>query len=326
MKEFNETFNGYPTLEQAKKSIDELSKYSWERFELEDNLEEHIEKIRTKLFSDGFVGIPSLIQESNESYFPFNFYRVRALDEFSNINLPSEYSYPPRQFCKSVQRVNYPNYPVFYASAKPSTSIIEVIKANHNKNPERKYCISKWKINTCIGLNFAPFVFHDDTEDNPCIEFVKRIYSELPRIFNGLSNDKIEAIKLRMKYYCQAFLNDDKYAISTYIGHSYIYPSHDKRADIFMYPSVQLDKKSLNFAIHPDCVDERMSLDRVYIGKIDKLDLSSNLYGLSISKYAQVNNGFFDWKEIKLNDETYKQYLKEDFGEALQSTFIPIQD
>jgi hypothetical protein len=306
----------YPSLLDVQKGIEMIKNESWDKYDSRSDLNQHLEKVKEKI-SKHLYNIPLLRyiipEEANHK---LNLFRVRPLDEFKNLNLSCEYSYPPIKCCTKIERINFPGHPVFYASAHPIIALTEVIKDNLKENACREYCISRWEIRYYKGLKVTPYLFAES--DNTYNDFAKNILEKIPEIYKDRTKDQSEAVKALLKFYCEKFLEEEDYSISSYLGHNHLYAPSNDRTDIMMYPSVQLKRlryEALNYAIHPNVVDERIYITRTYIIKVNITNLEKKEFLLTVSKYAEVIDGFFYWKQITPDNERYKELVAIDFGE-----------
>ena len=80
-----------------------------------------------------------------------------------------------------------------------------------------------------------------------------------------------------------------------------------------MYPSWQTDRKSLNFAIHPNSVTEKMRLKKVYKMTISDFTEDKKSYSSTISKVAHNKNGILYWQQTTENNEELTNDLKNFF-------------
>lgn len=126
-------------------------------------------------------------------------------------------------------------------------------------------------------------------------------------IFKGISKAKARALQRLQKFISTQFIKDITNQISGYVGHQHLYALHKQRTDVFIYPSVRTDKKSLNYAIAPNVVDSLLQLKYVVIARIKHLDKSKGIAKVSISEYGAMRDNVIYWKEIDPSDEQYRQ-------------------
>lgn len=327
MEDKNPDFSNMPTLAKVKSVIKELESLKWEKFKPGDSVSIYNKKIEETL--TGILGGISLNYRwfDGSRTLPFNFYRVRPFDEFKNIRLRNEYSYPPA-IIPSHQRANLPGYPVFYASDFPLTAVIEVIRTHKNLSEikDRYFCLSVWKVTGDQSAVLAPLLYDGIPTDNPLYEFGQYTKGQEPEELKSLfTPDQIAGMEEMLKFYSRVFQNDDQYTISSFIGHRHLYndvdapdnqPELQFRGDILIYPSIRLDKRSINYAIHPNFADERMTLSSIYKIRIKNfIEENSFLSGFTfdLAAYAHNDKGRIIWLNPDPNNELYKRKLREDF-------------
>ncbi|WP_291060061.1 MULTISPECIES: hypothetical protein [unclassified Empedobacter] len=139
MSEFD--YKKFLSKEETIANIKELKKIRWPLFG-SDNIDDFVNDIKSQLFKF-FPYLPSPLKLMSTDDFKINFYRVRDVSQFNNIDLVCEHSYPPIAFT-GHGRCNFPQNPIFYSSNNPFISLSEVIRGNEYK--DKRYCISVWKI------------------------------------------------------------------------------------------------------------------------------------------------------------------------------------
>lgn len=211
-------------------------------------------------------------------------------------------------------RCNFPKKPVFYCSNNPGTSLFEVIRDNDFSN--KKYCISKWRVNpTDDYLFFENYLQTELDEENDFKLFRDTLREKLNETFEGkLSDDKMSGLIKFLEFLDNSFINDENYSLSASIAYRSLFPRHNMGTDILMYPSKQSQRKSVNFAISPNFVDNNLFVDRFYIVSINNLDLIKGSYNLSFIRYGNVDNRKIIWKNITKKDDIFEENIKEDFG------------
>lgn len=206
------------------KSIDALKNERWPSYSAFNSEKEFMRYFQDK-FHEYFnlsMFYFSLIQNG----LTYKYYRVRALEDIKDPTIVSEYSYPPRQFCKQ-NRANIPDNPVFYSSPSPSIALLETIR-NNNLDPKKQYCISRWEMEN-KNLVITPFVFgmKDDGYRN-LGELILR--EKLPAVLGerSLTEEQIEAHRMILTFLSETFLDakENNYSISSFIGHSHLYMRH----------------------------------------------------------------------------------------------------
>lgn len=309
----------FPTVSEVKKSIERLNQKEFPKYEQESDVEDYVKKVTDEIFNefDPMLNVKQPMK-CNSSF--CDFYRVRPLDTFSNINLIREHSYPPLDLV-GMGRCNFPKLPVFYCSNNIGTSLFEVVK-NINDN-SRKYCVSKWELipseedlffESFLQVPLPPENYFNILKDG----FSKKLSRPFEQSYNTeLKKEQQEGMLEYFKYLDSCFIKDDDYSISATLAHRTLYAKHNLRTDILMYPSVQTKFTGVNFAIHPNFVENNMKLSRLYILNFEKHSTKEGLMNITFSKYAEVEKSVLIWKSINPKNEEHKKIIREDFGEMI---------
>lgn len=275
-----------PSLEDVKKGIDQLILIEkWDKYKVLTNPKTFYNRVESVLLEKLKI-FPFAFEFHNSNSFPFKFYRVRKSEKKFNNSLISEYSHPPASVINYIQRANLPYHPVFYCSDNPGTAIAEAIKNTENVNPKDIYYLSEWEFLPDTKFILSPFFFgnlnknsfYSFWSDSNLIKLKKTLekqgeikaYESFSEIFRFLSN---------------LFVYENSYVISSVLAHSHLYANHNLRADLFVYPSVQLDRTSVNYAIHPNTVSEKLKLNKVFEMKFDEIDKNTGI------KFRLINFG-----------------------------------
>ena len=118
-----------------------------------------------------------------------------------------------------------------------------------------------------------------------------------------LINSRINKIYLPSKQ----FENESHY-VSGYIAHNHIYYPGNIRTDILIYPSIQTDKSSLNFAIHPNAVLHKMFLKRIFFFKVNSYEVDKTTdkmyFSFEVQDELGINNqhGYLAWRNLPNED------------------------
>lgn len=291
-----------PTLETVKKGIDELLLIeNWDKYKIRSSPKKFEKRFDALLISKLKL-LPFLIYLANGKSLPQRFYRLRKQTKSFNESLISEYSYPPNHIVKSIQRANIPYHPVFYCSDNPYTAIKETLKYEATLNTKTFYYMSEWIAKSDQEIRVCPFIFDNVDEANPY-----KLLSDLnkKRVYELLKDEDVEKIKgfwEVLKFLSNLFVYENTYVVSSYLAYSNLYAHHIYRPDIFIYPSIQTKRKSVNFAIHPNSIAEKFQLTRIFKLRISEHDQDTNKYTALISWIGQNNNGIINW--IQLDDKT----------------------
>lgn len=310
----------FPTADQVKIKIDKLKNIQWPKYELGDDVNEYIKKV-SNIFTGEFNILPDVIQPIKPDNFRFKIFRVRELNDFNDINLICEHSYPPIGFTK-LNRCNFPKYPVFYGSNNAMTALIEVVRDKPFE--KKKYCISSWRIyGTDSDILVQPYLFGDLHADNAFKILQEGMNNKIKDIFeNRLSPEQEEGMKMYLKFMADTFTRDDSYTLSAFFANRQLYAPHNLRTEILIYPSEQTLKRGVNFAIHPNFVDSKMHVIRFYIVEINKIDKDQGTINLNFTNYGLLERSQIVWKNITPTDTVYKEFIKEDFNHEGDFEFI----
>ncbi|SFT89070.1 hypothetical protein SAMN04489724_2591 [Algoriphagus locisalis] len=309
----------FPKIEEIRKGINELLLIkNWDRFKINEDPEKYLKELDKFLLSKlGFF--PRFINKFNFSDFPFKFYRLRKFDRNMNTNLISEYSYPPVEYVKSIQRANLPNYPVFYCTNSPGTAIIETIKNGEGVNFEKDvFFLSEWQINSNAELNVTPFFFESIEKGSIFNFWQNENKRKLKKMLTNFSKDQIDSYLEVLVYLSNLFVFENTYPITSFIAHEHIYAKDKFSSDMFVYPSFQSKMKTVNYAIHPNVVIEHMKLKSVYNIRVNSIDFEKELISYSLIKTGDNLNGKLLWKSIDPKDLKMLEKLKSVFGDDIK--------
>lgn len=320
--EQNLDFSKYPEIEEVIRITKELEIRNWEKYDGSQDLEDYLDNMHQILTKDLWVFPQILLRFDGSMDLPLKFYRAREVSSIKNREIRSEYSYPPVASVKT-QRANLKNYPVFYAADDPLTAILEVLNKEHYDDAiGKKFIISRWEIINAKDIILAPFLFEGLNSDNPFIG-LSEIWNQQIRTLNkdNLSNSQIEGFLEILRFYSRVFLNDKDHAISSYIAHHYIHKDFSIKSDVFIYPSIRSDRRTVNFAIHPNFSDENMYIKSLYLVEIKEIEEIKNTIErvrFKILEYG-ISRGFrILWKRLSENDKIFPQMFKEDWADAIQ--------
>lgn len=313
-------FSVFPTYDIVKNGIKSLSKYKWPTYDKKYNTDQFIKNITDKLF-EHFNVLPDLLYiHDGVKPLSINLFRARSFGTFQDISLISEYKCKPIQLTTEIQRCNFPLKPIFYCSNDAGTAIMEVIR-HQPIDTEKKYLISKWRIINDFNIKVVPFLYSDLPAQNYYKLLGVKALSRIPDIFEQkLTNSQIKGLKLYFNYLATIFTTEN-YSLSASIAHRILYANHNFRADLFLYPSVQTDQRSINIAIHPNFVDVNMQLVRIYSLQVNSINYSTGEFKVVIDKYAEIEENIIMWKPVMPDDEKYKESIKKDFGFGVEFNF-----
>lgn len=307
----------FPSLKKVNKAIAKFKAVGFPEYQSNDTVDGYIKKIHSLITEEleYFPNLLSVHEEDND--LDLIIYRVRPLDSIQNINLFSQHSYPPSNVTP-FGRCNFPQFPVFYGANNPMTALLEVARESGGEN--KKYCISKWKVNPGIKLVLQSFMQMSLPEGSDY-----KIFQEIQRkrvnepFQNKLTDDQCDGLLRLLQFLDESFINDKDFALSASLAHRIFYPPHNLKTDILVYPSVQSRFAGLNFAVHPNFVDNEIRVERFYIMELNSYDPNTSKIDVSISNYKEIKPNEGLWKNVKPNDANYLRIIKEDFGDLLES-------
>ena len=313
----------FPKLPEVKKAIAKLQRTEFPIYSEGTDISDFVKKV-TAIIEKEIAPIISFKQPLELNNFSFRFFRARDLNSITNINLIRDHSYPPINNV-GMGRCHFPKLPVFYCSDSALISLIEVIK--NQDNSTKKYCVSKWEIIPSIGqLIFESFVQIGLPKGNNYKVFSESIGGKIEKIIRENTNFKIEKIRIKglvefLKFLDNSFISDNNYSLSAALAYNSLYINHPSRTDILMYPSVQSRYKGMNFAIHPNFVENNLKMSRLYIMEVKDFNLKTNKIEVSVYKYAEVEKNIIVWKGVNKEDNHYNSIVKQDFGNMLNGKF-----
>lgn len=301
----------FPNSNQAKKAVARLNGIDWVEFSDQIEVADFIKEFEKQYFTDLDV-LPNILKFTTPSEFLLPLFRVREYNSIANKNLISEYSYPPANIT-SKGRCNFPKHPVFYCSNNPIVALMETIRDREYQ--DKTFCISKWVINPSEQeFVFEHFLRSNLHPDNPFKILVDNEKNQLREQFKDFWNDDIEqGFELIQEFLHNTFISDKNYGLSATLAHRTIFAPHNMATDILIYPSVQTKYKGVNMAISPNFVDQQMHAQRIYLVKINKIDLEKDKFNLTFIKYAVINKNLVTWRNISPDNQEYRNFLLKDF-------------
>jgi len=300
-----------PSLETVKDGIRQiLSEEKWDAYKIKGS-PQLFEKRLNELFIGNLKLMIQLVYLGTDKSIPKKFYRLRKQTRTFNEKLISEYSYPPNHFVKTIQRANIPYHPVFYCSDNPSTAIMETVKGEESLNTDFVYYMSEWETKNDQDIKVCPFIFDNVSETNPYKVLSEINKSKLFEVMKEHTDDEKNAMLEILKFLSNLFIEDDTYVVSSYLAYLNLYANHNFRPDIFIYPSVQTNRDTVNFAIHPNSVIEKLRLKRVFKMRLKSFNETTRDFTVTINWVGQNNNGIIQWRQVNPDSEDGKQVVKE---------------
>jgi hypothetical protein len=322
-------FSNIPPVNELIPILDELENREWKKYEKGKDIEEYINELDSLLAPYLGGGIHLFFQNyESASDWHIPFFRIRNLVEIKNKYLRTEFSYPPPSIL-SHQRANLPGFPVFYAASNPFVALQEVIKDKPNKDVlGGKYCLSAWQIKGKEDFIFSKLMYDGVPKESPLHDLSVYDESLEPKeMKEWFTEEQRMSLVEIMKFYSRIFQNDSKYAISSFVSHRHLYNTKPNgfRSDIVIYPSIQSNKSSLNFAIHPNFVDERMFLKSIY--ELTVFDFTNSNRGhevpiFTIEQFAVNDKGRIIWLDTHLNESLFYKHYSEDIGDTFKAVSL----
>lgn len=299
-----ETLKGIPTLDEVKKGIEQLVLIEkWDNFQIAENPKEFNQRLH-ELFVKKVGIFPITSTKVSTDNFPFRFYRLRKLDGYMNPKLISEYAYPPNHLTNTYQRANIPGNPVLYCSNDASTTIFEVLKNSSEINPEDTFFLSEWMFKENFNIRITPYLFGNLAPNSPYRLWTDSTYNQIEQLLKrDFSLEQISGFKKVLEYLSNLFVYENTYTVSSFIAHQHLYADLSLRTDLFIYPSIQTNNYSINFAIHPNVVIEKMCLKRVIKFKIlDFIDFETP-FRYQFDNIGTNKDSIIFWKGIEKVDQ-----------------------
>lgn len=242
-------------------------------------------------------GIETIVFEP-EVYSLLNFIRTRPVSKVTDENLATSFAGPPINDEYGFGRCNWNGRNVFYCSDGILTSLHET--KNEYKIGNEFY-VSSWFIDSekiKDKLN-ASFIFSENSVESNF--FAKHIFEKKPRYENIEQLSKLFEIATEKQYPFTALISD------TILYRVNIEDPYKIKFPFIVYPSIETEKKGLNFAIHPVFVNEYMFLDSVYHIKVTEKEKNKSILELiKIGFPNEVNT--IEWFNVLsvLNDYKYR--------------------
>lgn len=259
------------------------------------------DKIHEKLSLTLILG--RLIEKETIKAIPIYRLRIPKPGEKFDETMLSEFSYPPKKFCK-MQRCNRNGEQVFYASADPHATFLEL---SDGVKPGTIAYISKWGIKEEAENFFMRFLFYGIPEDekNYASIMANGMQEEFHKIFKNMPDMPRDSLSYIQKKFQELFTAKGKeyYHISSAIVRHMFVNGRKKNPNFNMpviaYPSVAKDKKGVNFVFRKDFVDKYFYLkyiDKVIVNSVemDKVNHSPISRGIMV-------DGKIKWMKFRIS-------------------------
>ncbi|MFN0048319.1 MAG: hypothetical protein ACKVOU_04275 [Cytophagales bacterium] len=277
-------------------SMDEVI-HGFERFEnyvkSNTNLDLSYDEIK-KVYRNNMNFHP-IVFLSDCSNMNFVIFRARCFKQGEDINDITNYTYPRADICYSRGRANIKKYPTFYGSL----DIITTFEESRVKENDKIY-VGKWRVKPNAKIWAIQMLYSDKSLLQGVVaQHNKDLTDKLREISKPYSNDKTESIEYLVKRIGEYFVNDDNYYLSSFFAHYFLYDfpkGFQIKPSLLVYPSIAGDRSSINFAIHPDFVDENMELVEIYEYTFRGVVTNPTRAKISMSKMGIIENRKINWK------------------------------
>ena len=253
------------------------------------------------------------------------FYRVRIVKpgkKIPDLNLVRSFSYPDPHLIEKNGRSNIKDTTVFYCSDRFNTAVLEVCP-----EPGDTLYVSFWNLDCDRDIVYKGYLPHQSMKDR------SKLYDLALKDFNHyrqmlIDNNvghKIEQLIHIYDVITEVFtMGKEPYNFSSYLAHSMMYNYYG--IDFLLYPSRQTQFTGNNMAIHPNFVDQFMTLERIYTLEIK--DVSIQVGGdcsmnMSYGKVGHVEKTNIQWLPFTMKDnEIIKRACDESF--QLTARAVPV--
>ncbi|MGN6212487.1 hypothetical protein [Parafilimonas sp.] len=305
-----------PSKGQILKVLEEFDSIDLENKLKAKSLQEYVQELDDFFVSKlGFIFFS--VRTSNTNKVPSKVYRLRKQEGFINTSLITEFSHP--QVSKTLlQRANLPNCPTFYGSPSAHTALLETLELSFKKEGNNFYYLSEWSFREDQPIYISPFIYGEYDVVDEYNSMSKKAFKDLEEEFSVRTEEQSKCLEEMLHFYATIFEKKEDHLLSSYLAHKHFYTPSNIRTDMLIYPSIQTNKSSLNFAIHPNAVMHKMFLNRVFLFKIDdyKSDINSGELEVAfdMSDLVGLNNhhGYLIWTNLSYQDmEDFKKLFPE---------------
>ncbi|GEP52744.1 hypothetical protein FNO01nite_34160 [Flavobacterium noncentrifugens] len=301
----------YKNLEETELSISRLKKVVWPDINSAIDHNKFIKDVEQILFNE-FDYIPLSVRINDRFDLPL--FRARELKSFTDINLFHEHSLPPIHL-SVTQRCNFAGHPVFYCSMNPLTAVFEVVR--NNDYTSKKYCISKWAISEGSEIANQSFLQVPLHKENYLQNLRNDEKEKVRKIFGReLEESKVNGIIKYWEFLQEMFVSDN-YTLSATLAHKSLFGKNNPiNPDIIIYPSLQSNSVTANFAIHPNFVNQRLILKRLYVVEIVGYNKTSMRCDVNVTKFGKIERNKIIWEDPIT--EGYLEAYAQDFKHMVE--------
>lgn len=271
-------------------------------------------------FIDKLGFVFKTVRISNSSQFRSKIFRVRKKEAWINTSLISEFSHPPVNKT-TMQRANLPWHPVFYCSPNSGTALLETLVKTFDNASENVYYLSEWEFLPDLPVYVTIFLYGQYEKLDFFNSVSEKNRNDIFEKFKNLSIEETMRLERLVKYFSSVFEKKEEHYLSSYLGHIHFYEKSNIRTDVMLYPSIELEKGSLNYAIHPNAVFHKLRLKRVFVFDVKEYAINLSEMKAKISFNIQdllgINNdhGYLIWRNLSEEDMLDFQKLFPSFQE-----------
>lgn len=245
-----------PTVEQLEKAIKEFEGINWAAIDIGS-----VDEV-----------IPWALKGMTIVSFPWRFkhylYRVRPYHSFTcaktedNIFRPESFSYPPKG---TLSRAGTIEYPVFYCANNLEAALLE------SKSEDSLNFLGCWRVNDSVLLNVRLFLSNlPDKLQNSNETFIPEYRQALNAKLENVAPEQREILNKLDDFHDSQFVKEgtDIYKYSSWVAYRNLVYAKTKglpTPNAIVYQSVMLNQAGTNFAIDPNFVDNKMTLEKVYL-------------------------------------------------------------
>jgi len=296
-----------PSLEEINKAIIEFEQEDWSNNDI-SKVEKYVSKL-DRYFISKFGFILKTLRASNTNNLPNKVFRLRKHESGINTSLITEFSHPP-VYKTSIQRANLPSHPIFYCAPSASTALFEMLQLTYKENEDNSYYLSEWVFLQDLPVYVSLFIYGEYERVDLYNSWSEKSFSDLRKKLPELTDDESVRLRSILSYFSKLFEKNENHYLSSYLGHIHFYDKTNIRTDVMIYPSIQTDKSSLNFAIHPNAVFHKMRLNRIFSFKVKSYKADFNKTGVrasfefGIEDRLGINNehGYLAWRNLPNED------------------------
>lgn len=250
----------------------------------------------------------------------FTIYRITNPWNGFDCNDPLSYSYNPNP--TENGRAHRKGFPVFYGSIDPYTAFTEMkddIKTNDS------FYLSRWKIKFNSKTNTHPLIINSSTKNDEHIlnSVIKNIHLGLKNMVREIPNEFKEGYLYSIEKLGDLFTSKGTlyYHITSAYCHQILYdlPSKKVNIPIILYPSVENNLNSINWAIHPSFVEsDEMKLQDVFEMSLKENNSKSDQKNISVvihKKGIFTENSEINWQIPVFSD------FKINYSEIIVGTY-----